>query len=67
MLVVSYKRLWKLLRDRDMNWQDCGFWQKSAVLRGKVVKTPEYQHGCTAYDIIRDAGNVEDLMEFALE
>ncbi len=38
MLVVSYKKLWKLLIDRDMNKQDLQVPEKiSPLLRGEAV------------------------------
>jgi len=65
MLVVSYKRLWKLLIDRDMNKQDLQVLAK--ISPSSVAKLSKHQNVsmdvllkiCSALRV-----NVEDIMEF---
>ena len=65
MLVVSYKKLWKLLIDRDMNKQDLQVLAK--ISPSSVAKLSKHQNVsmdvllkiCSALRV-----NVEDIMEF---
>ena len=65
MLVVSYKKLWKLLIDRDMNKQDLQVLAR--ISPSSVAKLSKHQNGsmdvllkiCSALRV-----NVEDRMEF---
>ena len=65
MLIVSYKRLWKLLIDRDMNKQDLQALAK--ISPSSVAKLSKHQNVsmdvllkiCSALRV-----NVEDIMEF---
>ena len=65
MLVVSYKKLWKLLIDRDMNKQDLQVLAK--ISPSSVAKLSKHQNAsmdvllkiCSALRV-----NVEDIMEF---
>ena len=65
MLVVSYKKLWKLLIDRDMNKQDLQVLAK--ISPSSVAKLSKHQNVsmdvllkiCSALRV-----NVEDIKEF---
>ncbi len=65
MLVVSYKKLWKLLIDRDMKKQDLQILAK--ISPSSVAKLSKHQNVsmdvllkiCAALQV-----NVEDIMEF---
>jgi DNA-binding Xre family transcriptional regulator len=65
MLVVSYKKLWKLLIDRDMNKQDLQILAK--ISPSSVAKLSKHQN--VSMDVLLKIGsalrvNVEDIMEF---
>lgn len=68
MLVVSYKRLWKLLIDRDMNKQDLQVLAK--ISPSSVAKLSKHQNVsmdvllkiCSALRV-----NAEDIIEFVPE
>lgn len=68
MLVVSYKKLWKLLIDRDMNKQDLQMLAK--ISPSSVAKLSKHQNVsmdvllkiCSALRV-----NVGDIMEFVPE
>ena len=65
MLVVSYKRLWKLLIDRDMNKQDLQVLAK--ISPSSVAKLSKHQN--VSMDVLLKICSalrvkVEDIMEF---
>lgn len=65
---VSYKKLWKLLIDRDMRKQDLK--EKAGISKGTITKLGKNQNVSTETlaKICAALGcNIEDIVEFSTE
>ena len=59
-MAVSYKKLWKLLIDKDMKKKD--LCEKAGISPASVTKMGRNGHVCTALDC-----GVEDIMEIVAD